>query len=48
MMPFLLCTGRHHRRLEINREAEEVYPLAPMPMERASESGAILESPDGT
>ena len=31
-----------------NREAEDVYPLAPTPTERASESGALLEIPDGT
>jgi len=40
--------GRSRNPGQKDREAEEVYPLAPMPMERASESGALLEIPDGT
>jgi hypothetical protein len=40
--------GRSKNFGQKDREADEVYPLAPMLTERALESGVILEAPDGT
>jgi len=40
--------GRSRNPQKQDREAEEVYPLAPMSRERVSESGALPEIPDDT